>query len=61
MYVCLHCKVHTVKNKRCASTGRARGPFTEAAHDGPLRIPISERTIVCRLAEPQQQAYSKCT
>ena len=61
LYVHLCRKVHTVKNKRCASTGRARGPFTEAAHDGQVRIPISDLTIVCGLAEPQQQAHSKCT
>eukprot|EP01043_Picozoa_sp_COSAG02_P023186 COSAG02_NODE_1231_length_13766_cov_16.546572_6_plen_66_part_00 len=41
MHVCLYYgKVHAVKIERCASTARARGAFTEAAHDGPARSEI---------------------
>ena len=61
MYVCLHDKVHTVKMERCACTVRPRGGFTEAAHDSQVTNPFSNLTIVCRLAETQQQAHSECT
>eukprot|EP01043_Picozoa_sp_COSAG02_P090354 COSAG02_NODE_27212_length_614_cov_19.712621_1_plen_149_part_10 len=39
----------------CASTARTRREIhAEAAHDSPLRNPISERTVVCGLREPQR-------
>ena len=61
LYVCLYSKVHTVKNKRCACTARARGPFMEAAHDSVVRNSISNLTVVCRLRESQQQTDCNCT
>ena len=61
MYVCLHDKVHTVKMERCACTVRPRGGFSEAAHDSPVTNHFCHRTIVCGLAETQQEAHTECT
>ena len=45
----------------CMASTRPRAACSEAAHDGPLRNTVSERTIVCRLAVGHPGLCCWCT
>ena len=47
--------------KSCTFTVSLLLSFSEAAHDGPVRNRIHNRTVVCRLRESPPRAHCTCT